>query len=41
MADVIVYLEAGHAVETGSHDELIAVGGKYAELFEMQASAYR
>ena len=41
MADVIVYLEAGRAVETGTHDELIAAGGKYAELFEMQASAYR
>ena len=41
MADVIVYLESGHAVETGTHDELIAARGKYAELFEMQASAYR
>ena len=41
MADVIVYLESGHAVETGTHDELIEAGGKYAELFEMQASAYR
>jgi ATP-binding cassette subfamily B protein len=27
--------------ESGSHDELIARGGRYAELFELQAAGYR
>lgn len=33
MAYVIVYLEARQAIEAGSHDELMAGGGRYAELF--------
>jgi ATP-binding cassette subfamily B protein len=41
MADLIVYLEEGHAAEAGSHDELLARGGRYAELFTLQAAAYR
>ena len=41
MADLIVFLEAGHAVEAGDHATLLAHGGRYAELFEMQAAAYR
>ncbi len=41
MADVIVYLEAGHAIEVGGHDELMAAAGRYAELFSLQADAYR
>ncbi len=41
MADVIVYLEEGRAVETGSHAELMASSGRYAELFNLQAAAYR
>jgi ATP-binding cassette subfamily B protein len=41
MADLIVYLEGGHAVEVGSHAELLGRGGRYAELFELQAAAYR
>lgn len=41
MADLIVFLEAGHAVEAGDHETLLAHGGRYAELFEMQAAAYR
>jgi ATP-binding cassette subfamily B protein len=41
MADLIVYLEEGHAVEAGTHDELLARSGRYAELFTLQASGYR
>jgi len=41
MADLIVYLEGGHAVEIGSHAELLDRGGRYAELFELQAAGYR
>jgi ATP-binding cassette subfamily B protein len=40
MADLIVVLDGAHVVEQGSHDELIANGGLYAELFDIQASAY-
>jgi ATP-binding cassette subfamily B protein len=41
MADLIVVLENGQVTETGAHDELVAAGGHYAELFELQARAYR
>jgi ATP-binding cassette subfamily B protein len=41
MADLIVVLSDGGVAELGSHDELIAAGGLYAELFELQARAYR
>lgn len=41
MADLIVVLERGRVVETGDHEHLIAANGRYAELFEMQARAYR
>jgi ATP-binding cassette subfamily B protein len=40
MADLIVYLEAGHAAETGTHDDLMSADGRYAELFTLQAAAY-
>jgi ATP-binding cassette subfamily B protein len=39
-ADLIVFLERGRVVEVGSHAELIARGGTYAELFSLQAAAY-
>lgn len=41
MADLILFVEAGHAGEFGSHDELLAKGGRYAELFDIQAAGYR
>ena len=41
MADQIVVLEGSHVVETGSHEELLASGERYAELYEIQASSYR
>ncbi len=41
MADLIVVLHEGRIEEVGSHHELLAAGGRYAELFELQARAYR
>jgi ATP-binding cassette, subfamily B, bacterial len=41
MADRIIVIEAGAILEEGSHAALMAYGGKYAELFELQASRYR
>ncbi len=41
MADLIVVVDGGRIVETGSHDHLAAAGGLYAELYELQASGYR
>lgn len=41
MADRILVLEHGRIVEQGSHGNLVALGGKYAELFELQAAGYR
>ncbi|HEU4976054.1 MAG TPA: ABC transporter ATP-binding protein [Baekduia sp.] len=39
-ADRIFVLDGGRVIEEGSHDELMVAGGRYAELFEMQAAAY-
>jgi len=41
MADHILVLENGSVVEAGSHAELLASGGRYATLYEMQAARYR
>ncbi len=41
MAERIIVLENGSIAEEGSHDQLIARGGRYAEMFELQASSYR
>ncbi len=41
MADRIVVLDGAQVVEVGSHEELIVAGGPYAELYDIQAAAYR
>jgi ATP-binding cassette subfamily B protein len=41
MADLIVVLDGSRVVEVGSHEELVARGGQYAELYGIQAAAYR
>jgi ATP-binding cassette subfamily B protein len=41
MADRIVVLENGRIAEEGKHDELTHLGGRYAEMFELQAASYR
>jgi ATP-binding cassette subfamily B protein len=41
MADRILVLENGGILESGSHQELLSRGGRYAELFELQAAGYR
>jgi ATP-binding cassette subfamily B protein len=40
-ADRIIVLDRGVVTETGTHAELLATGGKYAQLFTLQASGYR
>ena len=40
-ADRILVLENGKITEEGTHDQLARLGGRYAEMFEMQASSYR
>jgi ATP-binding cassette subfamily B protein len=40
-ADRIVVLDGGRVVEDGSHDELLAAGGQYAGMFQLQAARFR
>jgi ATP-binding cassette subfamily B protein len=41
MADRILVLADGEIIEQGTHKQLVALGGRYAELFELQAAGYR
>jgi ATP-binding cassette subfamily B protein len=41
MADQIIVLDKGQIIERGSHDALVALGGRYATLFNLQAQGYR
>jgi len=41
MADLIVVLDGARVVEVGPHEELMARGGQYAELYNIQAAAYK
>jgi ATP-binding cassette, subfamily B, bacterial len=41
MADRIIVMEKGRIAEDGDHDQLFRLGGRYAEMFELQAANYR
>jgi ATP-binding cassette, subfamily B, bacterial len=41
MAERIIVLENGAIIEEGNHNRLMELGGRYAEMFELQASSYR
>jgi len=41
LADRILVLEKGTLLESGTHEQLLKAGGKYAELFNLQASGYK
>jgi ATP-binding cassette subfamily B protein len=41
MADRIVVLEGGAVIESETHEALLALGGRYATMFELQAAGYR
>ena len=40
LADRIIMLENGQVVEQGTHEELLAAKGKYAQMWKVQAGAY-
>ena len=39
-ADRIIVVEEGRVIEDGSHDQLIALGGRYQTMYELQASRF-
>ena len=41
MADLIIVVDGSRVAEVGSHEQLMHSGGLYAELYELQARAYR
>jgi len=41
MADFIAVLDGSRVVESGTHEALMAKRGRYAELYAIQAAAYR
>ena len=41
MADQIIVIQGGEILDRGSHDELMALNGHYAQLFQLQARGYR
>jgi ATP-binding cassette subfamily B protein len=41
MADQIAVIDEGRLVELGSHEQLMRAGGRYAQLFTLQARGYR
>ena len=41
MADLIILMDGARVTEAGTHAELMSVGGQYAELYQIQAAAYR
>lgn len=41
MADLILVMDGARLIESGAHDELMAKGGQYAQLYGLQAAAYR
>jgi ATP-binding cassette, subfamily B, bacterial len=41
MADLIIVLDGANVLETGSHEELMTLGGRYSQLYRMQAAGYR
>lgn len=40
MADLIMVMDGAHVTEAGSHEELMALGGRYADLYRLQAAGY-
>jgi ATP-binding cassette subfamily B protein len=41
MADRIYMIDRGYIIEQGSHNELMFLNGKYAEMFKLQAEKYQ
>jgi ATP-binding cassette subfamily B protein len=41
MADLIVVMDGARVAEVGTQDDLMARGGRYAELYQIQAQAYQ